>query len=74
MSLLGLLKIWDTVEKEYENELSTLSPYQKKLQLAFEKKIELLILYKQMNQEEEVYLNEESINKAILWFTNNIKK
>jgi len=74
MSLLNDNYTINQRNQEYENELSTLSPYQKKLQLAFEKKIELLILYKQMNQEEEVYLNEESINKAILWFTNNIKK
>ena len=74
MSLLNDNYTINQRNQEYENELSTLSPYQKKLQLAFEKKIELLILYKQMNQEEVVYLNEESINKAILWFTNNIKK
>ena len=74
MSLLNDNYTINQRNQEYENELSTLSPYQKKLQLAFEKKIELLILYKQMNQEEEVYLNEESINKAILRFTNKIKK
>ena len=54
--------------------LETLNPYEKHMQLAFEKKIEILILYKQMNKNEDVYINEESINKAIKWFTENIKK
>ena len=59
---------------EHKNYLETLSPYDRQVQLAFEKKIELLIIYKQMHKDEDVYLNEISINKALQWFTKNIKK
>jgi len=59
---------------EHKNYLETLSPYDRQVQLAFEKKIELLIIYKQMHKDEDVYLNEISINKAVQWFTKNIKK
>ena len=58
---------------EHKNYLETLSPYDRQVQLAFEKKIELLIIYKQMHKDEDVYLNEISINKAVQWFTKNIK-
>jgi hypothetical protein len=47
----------------------------KKEQEIFEHKIELLIMYKQSHLNEEVYLNEECLNKAIYWinnFKNNI--
>jgi|UniRef100_A0A6C0F5B1 hypothetical protein len=59
---------------EHKHYVETLSPYDRHIQLAFEKKIEVLMLYKTLNKSEEVYLNEESINKAIQWFTQNIKK
>jgi len=41
-------------------------------QKTFEKLIEMLILYKNINKGEDVYLNEECIKKAILFFRNPI--
>lgn len=38
------------------------------MQLKFEQTIELLILYKQQNPLEEVYLSEKSISKAFKWY------
>lgn len=45
---------------------------QKKQQEMFEQQIELLIMYKQSHSNEDVYLNEECIYKAINWI-NNLK-
>ena len=61
-------------ENDHNDFLDHLSPYDKHIQLAFEKKIEVLIIFKQMNQSEDVYLNEECMDRAIKWFTQNIKK
>ena len=36
----------------------------------FEQQIELLITYKKMNPNEIVYLNENSIKKALNWYNN----
>jgi len=45
---------------------------EKKNQLIFEKQIELLITYKKSHLNEDVYLNEEHLNKALNWL-NNLK-
>ena len=36
----------------------------------FEQQIELLITYKKMNPTETVYLNENSLKKALNWYNN----
>lgn len=38
------------------------------IQLKFEHTIELLIMYKQQNPLEEVYLSEKCISKALKWY------
>ena len=43
-------------------------------QLKFEQTIELLILYKKENQDEDVYLNPESIDIAIKWYKDKYLK
>ena len=40
----------------------------------FEHIIDLLIMYKQMNRNKEVYLNENSIKEAILYIKKNSEK
>ncbi len=43
-------------------------------QAQFEHIIDLLIMYKQMNLNKEVYLNENSIKEAILYIKKNSEK
>tara|TARA_B100000575_G_C23127154_1_gene653205 strand:- start:662 stop:826 length:165 start_codon:yes stop_codon:yes gene_type:complete len=45
---------------------------EKRNQLIFEKQLELLITYKKSHLNEDVYLNEEFLNKALNWL-NNLK-
>tara|TARA_B100000519_G_C14086022_1_gene363966 strand:- start:366 stop:530 length:165 start_codon:yes stop_codon:yes gene_type:complete len=44
------------------------------LQMKFEQTINLLIMYKQSNNEKDVFLSEKSIKEAINWYKNNILK
>ena len=54
---------------EHKNYLETLSPYDRQVQLAFEKKIELLIIYKQMHKlwKSITIQNDEHILKYITY-------
>tara|TARA_B100000945_G_C20386343_1_gene599929 strand:- start:398 stop:613 length:216 start_codon:yes stop_codon:yes gene_type:complete len=57
---------------QYNDEYSSMTKIEKQIQKKFESTIELLVLYKQSNPKEEVYLSEEYINKALQWFTENL--
>ena len=59
-------------EQQYETEKLMMSKQERYNQERFEKLIELLILYKQSNPSKDVYLNEDTINKVIRWFQNNM--
>ena len=59
-------------EKQYETEKLMMSKQERYNQERFEKIIDILILYKQANPTKDVYLNEETVNKVIGWFQNNM--
>ena len=46
---------------------------QEQLQKQFEQHIELMITYKKSHLEEDVYLNQESLNKVLKWYNNIVK-
>ena len=48
--------------------------HEEMLQMKFEQTINLLIMYKQANNEKDVFLSEKSIKEAINWYKNNILK
>jgi hypothetical protein len=59
-------------KEDYLMEKSLMSKQEKMIQEKFERMIDILILYKQTNKDEDVFLSEKSINKAIQWFQKNL--
>ena len=61
-------------KEDYLMEKSLMNKHERMIQDRFEKIIEILILYKQANNGEDVYLSEKSMNEAIKWFQTNIEE
>ena len=55
-------------DQQYEKDNLMMNKHERLIQIRFEKMIELLIMYKQANPIEEVYLSEKCINDSIKWF------
>ena len=49
-----------------------MSKQERMIQERFEQLVEVLIMYKQGNKEEDVFLSERSINEALKWFQGNL--
>mgnify|MGYP001332049384 CR=1 FL=1 len=58
----------------YLAEKNSMSKYERSIQERFEQLIEVLVLYKQSNQDLEVTLSEKSINEAVRWFQGNLSE
>jgi hypothetical protein len=61
-------------KEDYLMEKSLMTKHERMIQDRFEKIIEILILYKQANNDKDVYLSEKSMNEAIKWFQTNIEE
>ena len=48
--------------------------HEQQLQKQFEQQLELLIIYKQSNQNKDVYLTETSLNDAMKWYNETFSK
>ena len=59
-------------KEDYLMEKSLMNKQERMIQERFERLIDILILYKQTNRDEDVFLSEKSINKAIKWFQKNL--
>ena len=59
-------------KEDYLMEKSLMNKQERMIQERFERLIDILILYKQTNRNEDVFLSEKSINKAIKWFQKNL--
>ncbi len=55
-------------DKHYQNEKNMMSKQERMNQERFEQLINILIIYKQENQTEDVYLSEKCINQAIKYY------
>lgn len=61
-------------KENYLMEKSLMNKHERMIQERFEKIIEILILYKQANNDKDVYLSEKGMNEAIKWFQTNIEE
>ena len=68
-------------DKQYETDKNMMSKQERMIQERFEQLINILIFYKQENNEKDIYLSEKSINDAVKYYQtkmspmlNNLKK
>jgi|TARA_B100001094_G_scaffold68899_2_gene65280 response regulator of citrate/malate metabolism len=58
--------------EDYLAEKNAMSKNERLQQERFEQIINILVLYKQENQDKNIILSEETVNKAIQWFQKNM--
>jgi hypothetical protein len=59
-------------KEDYIAEKNEMPKQERMIQERFEQLIEVLVMYKQENREEDVYLTDKSINEALQWFQGNV--
>jgi hypothetical protein len=59
-------------KEQYLLEKSMMTKQERMIQERFEKMIEILILYKQENQNKEVFLSDKCVGEAVNWFQKNM--
>jgi hypothetical protein len=59
-------------KEQYLLEKSMMTKQERMIQERFEKMIEILILYKQENQNKDVFLSDKCVAEAVNWFQKNM--
>mgnify|MGYP001491804798 FL=1 len=59
-------------KEQYLLEKSMMTKKERMIQERFEKMIEILILYKQENQNKDVFLSDKCVSEAVNWFQKNM--
>jgi len=59
-------------KEQYLLEKSMMTKQDRMVQERFEKMIEILILYKQENQNKDIFLSDKCVAEAINWFQKNM--
>lgn len=59
-------------KEQYLLEKSMMTKQERMIQERFEKMIEILILYKQENQNKDVFLSDKCVAEALSWFQKNM--
>ena len=59
-------------KEQYLLEKSMMTKQERMIQERFEKMIEILILYKQENQNKDVFLSDKCVAEAVGWFQKNM--
>ena len=59
-------------KEDYLAEKNAMSKHERMIQERFEQLINVLVMYKQEHQGNDVFLSEKSINEAVKWFQGNL--